>query len=151
MVASVPGIVGQDNEQIYEIERRGWLWRTTGRVASDVEVEAWMDRIANLQWSDSEDCTGIKSAVLGVYRGGDNLGWAEHRHAWSGVSVHGRHFTNWPFDDDHWIIIQPARGSRTDADVIETLIHEALHHVMGQDHTKALYDGVDCAVIDSGW
>lgn len=110
-----------------------------------------MDRIANLQWSDAEKCTGIKSAVLGVYRGGDNLGWTEHRHGWSGVSTTGKHFTSWPFDDDHWIIVQPEGGNRTDADVIRTLIHEALHHVMGQDHTTALYDRISCAVIDSGW
>lgn len=81
LIASVSGMVGQDNEQIYEIRAPRVAMAHNGRAASDVEVEAWMDRIANLRWSDSEECTGIKSDVLGVYRGGKNLGWAEHRHA----------------------------------------------------------------------
>ena len=56
------GAVPQTAEQEDQFENR-YHWRTTGRVASEVEMASWKDRIDNLQWSDGDLCNSTRMGV----------------------------------------------------------------------------------------
>ena len=89
--------------------------------------------------------------MLGVFQGGHRLGWATHVHPWAGVVVNGYHVDVGPFRDDHWIVVRPEGGGRSENDVLKTMIHEAIHHLIGGGHGSAFGQMWNCFVVDSGW
>lgn len=40
--------------------------------------------------------------------------------SWAGVYTRGKHFTEGPFEDDHWIIIRDFEAGRDAADIVLT-------------------------------
>ena len=141
----------QTEEQEKHLEEKGWRWSTTGRLLSEGEVAAWRSRIASLDFRDTDECRNTRAGVLGVYRGGHRLGWATHVHSWEGVTYNGQYFAAGPFIDDHWIVVRPEGNGRSERNVIESLIHEALHHVRDGGHRGNFDNLLRCFTIDSGW
>ena len=151
IAGSVVAASPQTEEQEEYMEWHGWRWRTTGRLLSAGEVDAWRSRIANLDLDDTDECRNTRTGVLGVYQGGHQMGWATHVHAWAGVTVTGHHLAVGPFLDDHWIVIRPEGNGRSRNDVVTSMIHEAIHHLRDGGHRGSFSALMDCFTIDSGW
>lgn len=142
--------VNQNQEQESEIDE-AYHWRTTGRVWTSQEINTWRNRINNLQWSDTDECSSTRTQSLSGM-GTHTLGWAKGRTTTTTGGDEGRYVgSHFSFDDDHWIVLQPIdeEWSWYEDDVLATLLHELIHHFASDDNDHS--ERMGCFTIDSGW
>ncbi len=136
--------VSQSEEIEKEFEKK-WRWNGTGRLWTDTELGFWSQRLRFLDWDATTECQNHRNAMVSLYNGGHDLGWASPR-----GNRGGTHF--WRGQED-WIIISPKGfGGRQNDDVVRSMVHEAAHHFAGPQagHSQDWQEIVDCVLSYSG-